>query len=133
MTGPLRRPLARIKVDEKKWQSHVAVSPAHGSGSVEHRNQSQVEQEGLSPMPKDCGAEQGDVDGSLERRLALGIVAAETRGSIAARQVAGTLPWIGVAIASRPRKPSARNSQLPAWRPGEAYRGLLTCNTRCRN
>ena len=47
-------------------------------------------------MPKDRGAEQGDVDGPLECSLALGPVAAETRGSIAARQAAGTLPWIGV-------------------------------------
>ena len=31
-----------------------------------------------------------------DRSLALGMVAAETRGSIAARQAAGTLPWIGV-------------------------------------
>ena len=47
-------------------------------------------------MPKDRGAEQGDVDGPLECSLALGLVAAETRGSMAARQAAGTLPWIGV-------------------------------------
>ena len=30
------------------------------------------------------------------RAQALGMVAAEVRGSIAARQEAGTLPWIGV-------------------------------------
>ena len=47
-------------------------------------------------MPKDRSAEQGDVDGPLEGRLALGMVAAEVRGNIAARQAAGTLPWIGV-------------------------------------
>ena len=61
-----------------------------------HWNVSFVEQEGLSPMPKDRGAEQGDVDGPLECSLALGIVAAEVRGNIAARQAAGTLSWIGV-------------------------------------
>ena len=33
---------------------------------------------------------------SLECSLALGMVAVEARGSIAARQAAGTLPWIGV-------------------------------------
>ena len=33
---------------------------------------------------------------SLECSLALGMLAAETRGSLAARQAAGTLPWIGV-------------------------------------
>ena len=47
-------------------------------------------------MPKDRGAEQGDVGGPLECSLALGMVAAEARGSIAAPQAAGTLLWIGV-------------------------------------
>ena len=47
-------------------------------------------------MPKDRSAEQGDVDGFLECSLALGMVAAEARGNIAARQAAGTRPWIGV-------------------------------------
>ena len=47
-------------------------------------------------MPKDRGAEQGDVDGPLECSLALGMAAAEARGNFAARQAAGTLPWIGV-------------------------------------
>ena len=47
-------------------------------------------------MPKDQGAEQGLVDGPLQCSLAPGMVAAETRGSIDARQAAGTLPWIGV-------------------------------------
>ena len=40
-------------------------------------------------MSKDRGAEQGDVDGPA-------MVAAETRERMAARQVAGSLPWIGV-------------------------------------
>ena len=53
------------------------------------RNLSHVEQEGLWPMPKDRGAEQGDVDGPLECSLALGMVAAETRGSTAARASGG--------------------------------------------
>ena len=47
-------------------------------------------------MPKHRGAEHGDVDGPMECSLALGMVAAETRGSIAARQAAGTVPWVGV-------------------------------------
>ena len=47
-------------------------------------------------MPKDRGAEQGDVDGPLECSLALGMVAAETRGRVAAQQASGSLPWIGV-------------------------------------
>ena len=37
-----------------------------------------------------------DVGGPMECSLALGMVAAEARGSIAARQAAGTVPWIGV-------------------------------------
>ena len=41
-------------------------------------------------MPKDRGAEPGDVNGPRECSLALGLVAAETRGSIAARQAAGS-------------------------------------------
>ena len=47
-------------------------------------------------MPKDRGAEQGDVGGSLKCSLALGMVATEARGSTVARQAAGTFPWIGV-------------------------------------
>ena len=47
-------------------------------------------------MPKDRGAEQGDVDGPLECSLALGMVAAETWRRVAAEQAAGSLPWISV-------------------------------------
>ena len=61
-----------------------------------HRNLSHVEQEWLSPIPKDRGAGQGDVDVPLEYTLALGMVAAETRGRVAAQQASGSLPWIGV-------------------------------------
>ena len=107
MTGSLSGPLARIKVDEKncfgmiEWKAvREAASrflPKHTAAARwTHRRLSHVEQEGLSPMPKDRGAEQGDVDGPLECSLASGLVAAETRGSIAARQAAGTLPWVGV-------------------------------------
>ena len=60
-------------------------------------------------MPKDRGAEQGDVDGPLECSLALGMVAA--RGRIAARQAAGTLPWNGV-------NDSAEEQQLQADHAG---------------
>ena len=61
-----------------------------------HQYLSHVEQEELAPMPKDRGTEQGDVDGPLQCSLALLTVAAETRGSTAARQAAGSLPWFGV-------------------------------------
>ena len=46
-------------------------------------------------MPKDRGAEQGDVDGPLESSLAPGMVVAETRGRGVVQQVSGSLPWIG--------------------------------------
>ena len=47
-------------------------------------------------MPKDRGAQQGDVDGPLECSLALGLVAAETCGRVALQQASGSFPWIGV-------------------------------------
>ena len=106
VTGSLRRPLAKIKVDEKncfgmiEWKAaREAASrflPKPSAAAWKHRNLSYVEQEGLLPMPKDRGAEQGDVDSPLECSLALGMVAAESRGSTAAQQAAGALPWIGV-------------------------------------
>ena len=46
-------------------------------------------------MPMDRGAEQGDVDCPLECSLGLGLVAAETRGRVAAQQASGSLPWMG--------------------------------------
>ena len=68
---------ARIKVDDTncfgatEWKAvREAASqllPKHAAPATwKHRNLSHVEQEGLAPMPKDCGAEQGDVDGPLE-------------------------------------------------------------------
>ena len=54
-----------------------------------------VEQDGLPPMPKKHGAEQGDVDGPIECSLALGMVAAAARLHVADQQAARTLPWIG--------------------------------------
>ena len=72
MTGSLSGPLARIKVDEKncfgmiEWQAvREAVSrflPKHTAATAwKHRNLCHVEQKALPPMPKDRGAEQGDV------------------------------------------------------------------------
>ena len=46
-------------------------------------------------MPTDRGAEQGDVDGSLECSLALGVVAVEARLHVAAQEAARTFSWIG--------------------------------------
>ena len=42
-----------------------------------------MKQEAVKSMPKDRGAEQGDVDGPLECSLALGMVAAEARLHVA--------------------------------------------------
>ena len=96
--------LARITVDGKncfgmvEWQAvREAASrflPKHMEAAAwKHRSPSQVEQEGLRPpMPKDRGAEQRDVNGSVESSLALGMVAAETRRRVAAQQATSSLP-----------------------------------------
>ena len=102
LPSSLNGPLARINVCEKNcfgmivWKAVLeAVSrflPWHTAVvGWKHRNQ-----EGVLPVPKDRGAEQGDVDGPLECSLALGSVAAETRGRVSAQQASGSLPWIGV-------------------------------------
>ena len=90
--------------------------PKHTAAAAwKHRNVSHVKQEGLPPMPKDRGAEQGDVDGPLECSLALGMVAAEARGSIAARQAAGTLPWIGVNHSAEEQRLQAEWARKAHW------------------
>ena len=101
------------------------------------RNLSHVKQEGLSPMPKDRGAEQGDVDGPLECSLAQGMVPAETRGSIAARQAAGTLPWSGVNdFAEGQRLHADRSARLQESANFQVAQKsslvLTTRGTRCR-
>ena len=61
-SGFLNEPQARIKVDEKKL-----LLPKHTEAAGrKHRNVSHVELEGLAPIRKDSGAEQGDVDGPLQ-------------------------------------------------------------------
>ena len=128
MTGSLSGPQARIKVDEKKcfgmieWnvvrEAASRFLPKHMAAAAwKRRNVSFVEQEGRSPMPKDRGAEQGDVECRLEYSLALGMVAAEAGASIASRQAAGTLPWTGVndhAEEQRPRADHAARLQESA-------------------
>ena len=103
VAGSLKEPIARIKVDEKncfgmiEWQAvREAAARFLPSTRQQHGNIDTVEQEGFPPMPKDRGAEQGDVDGPLECSLALGMVAAETRRRVAAQQASGSRPWIGV-------------------------------------
>ena len=87
--GSMTEPLARIKVDEKncfgmiEWKAvrgALFSSHAHCGGGVETSKL----QDGVAPMSKDRGAEQGEVDGPLECSPALGMVASETRGSVAA-------------------------------------------------
>ena len=60
--------------------NHAAVA------GWKHRALSFVEEEGEKPMPKDRGAEQGDVVGPPECSLALGMVASETRLLVAVQQ-----------------------------------------------
>ena len=137
MTGSLMEPLARIKVDEKnffymkEWKavrdSASRFLPKYTAAARKHRNLSHVEQEGLPPMPKDRDAEQGDVDAPLEC-LALGMVVAETRGRVAARQASAAFHGLVLttlrhaALARRPRSQIAGNRQLPLRRPGTVHR-----------
>ena len=76
-SGTLDTPLARIKVDERngfgmnEWgalrNSASCLLPKHAAvAGWKHRALSFVEQEGVQPMPKDCGPGQGDVDGPQE-------------------------------------------------------------------
>ena len=110
----VNEPLARIKVDEKngfgmmEWyavrEAESRFLPKHTAAATwKHRDLSHVEQEGLPPMPKDRGAEQGDVDGLLECSVALGMVAAEARGRVLSRRQAA---FRGVVT---PQVPSACN------------------------
>ena len=65
---------------------HLLHKHATAAGR-KHRALSHVGQDGLPPMPKDRGADQGDVDGP-----ALGMVAAETRLRSAAQQAVSMTP-----------------------------------------
>ena len=49
----------------------------------------------VQQMPKDRGAEQGEVDGPLEYSSAPGMVATEARLCVAVQQAGRTLTWIG--------------------------------------
>ena len=73
-----------------------SLLPKHAAvAGWKHRALSFAEQDGVPPMPKDRGAEQGDVDGPLECSLPLGMVVAEARLHVAVQQAARTLSWIG--------------------------------------
>ena len=96
-SGTLKPPQARIKVNEKDSFGMIERGAVRNSASClfpkhaavawwKHRALSFVEQQGVQPMPKDRGGEQGDIDGPLECSLALGTVAAEARLRVAEPQ-----------------------------------------------
>ena len=103
-SGGLQCPLARIKVDEKncfgrlEWpavrSAVYETLPRHYPVTCwKHRAVSEVEQPGVAAAPKDRGAEQGDVDGSLECGLTIGGVATRARQRVHTQQRRGELPW----------------------------------------
>ena len=103
-SGGLPNPLARIKIDEKncfgrlEWrairESSRRLLPRHYAPACWKQSRSSyVEQPGVGSMPKDRGAEQGDVDGPLECSLVLAQVAGAARLDLAAKQRSGSLPW----------------------------------------
>ena len=139
-------PVARIKIDERncfgslEWQAIRAATyealPRHYAATCwKHAERSSVEQRGVAPAPKDRGAEQGDVDGSMECSVTLGGVAAAARCSVHAMQRRGELPWArpgssGEAAAECDR----RQERITAWRqlgptqrrePGEQERIMV--------
>ena len=61
--GSLTEPFARVKVDDKNCSEMIEWKAA--AAAWKHRNSSHVEQDGLAPVPKDRGAEHGDVDRPL--------------------------------------------------------------------
>ena len=100
--------------------------PKHtAAAGWKHRSLSHVEQEGLSPLAKDRGAEQGDVDGPLECSLALGMVA-ETRGRVAALHPSD--------IQRLQAEHAVRLQELPtsSWVVLENSLELTTRGTRCK-
>ena len=97
--------LARVKVDESncygslEWpairKATAAALPRHLPVLCwKHAAASEAEQPNVPAAAKDRGAEQGDVDGSVECSLTLGNVATKTRHSIHTRQRQGALPWL---------------------------------------
>ena len=100
--GLLPRTLVRIKVDETscfgslEWfamrQATLNALPRHFAAfSWKHEKASSVNRPGVFPLPKDRGAEQGDVDGPLECALTLGQVAKQTSKAVHQEQGEGRL------------------------------------------
>ena len=75
-----------------------------------HAAVSHVEQRDVGPMPKDRGAEQGDVDGPLECSLTLGEVSSSARAEVHGQQRRGELPW----SSSAPEATSAAEREFDA-------------------
>jgi hypothetical protein len=127
--GELTRPLARLKIDETncfgmlEWQSirkaaRDALPRHYAVASWKHLSTSQVEQPGITPAPKDRGAEQGDVDGPLECSLTLGKVASEARYEVHSAQRLGNLPWAtdaGEDVRAAEVEYDQRRVQTTAW------------------
>ena len=59
-----------------------------------HGKESFVEQKSVEDIPKNRGAEQGDVDGPMEACFVLGEIANQTRRAVHAAQRGGHLPWL---------------------------------------
>ncbi len=104
MEGAQKRPLVRIKIDEKncfgmlEWPAIRASAcqtlPRHYPAlCLKHSAVSHAEQDGCEDTPKDRGAEQGDVDGPLECAITLATVAVKVRAAIHKGQLLGQLPW----------------------------------------
>ena len=102
----LSGPLTRVKVDEKIYFGMIGLQalreaasrfhPKHTAAATwKHRNLSHVEQEGLPPMPKDRGAEKGDVDGPAGVQPCFGDGGGKN-AAVRSCAASGSLPWIGL-------------------------------------
>ena len=124
MTGSLSGQLASAR-------GGVAVSSQSTQQQRKHRNLSHVEQEGLPPMPRDRGAEQGRRRRPRGVHLAIRLVAAEDARRHS-RGASGGLAWTTrTAMASRPRNQSAGVSKLPVLHRKTPL-APMTRSTRCR-
>ena len=137
-SGTLDTPPARFKVDEKMFRNDLigvrcetqqAPSPKRAAvAEGKHCALSFVQQEGVQPIPKNHGAEQGNVDGPPECSLAIGTAAAE--GTTACCSTAGrrnpSMDWAhDKADAQRlqdEQRCKMQKSLFSAWRPGKAHR-----------
>ena len=123
-SGSLTEPLARIKVDEEncfgmiEWKamreaaSHFLPKHAAAAG-WKHRKE-------VFPMPKDRGAEQGDVDGPLECSLALELVAKRVDAWLPSKRQAAFCGLVLMTVqkysaCKQNTQPSCRESPIFSW------------------